>query len=141
MAELTLVSAPVSAANHRDPSAMTSTPRRAGFQPPLMVAELRFRPVRRANWLAESAAGWVATSGPVSGPTPLNRPGFPSVEFEVGGALAETAGGSAASGASVGAMGAAAASAETSAVGVNTAPPTPVNPFASAGPSELPRLK
>src|SRR4051794_5180010 len=72
MAEFTSVSDPVSAANQRDPSFMTRMPRRAGFHPPLMVAEFRFWAVRRVTW---AAAGM-----PAGGSGPMNCSPVPSAE-------------------------------------------------------------
>src|SRR5947208_12319637 len=65
MAELPMVTAPVSAANKRDPSPMTRMPRSAGFQPPLMVSELRLAAVSRATRPANS--GPAGGSGPTIG--------------------------------------------------------------------------
>src|SRR5829696_2046259 len=63
MAELTWTSPPVSAANQRDPSFITRTPRRAGFQPPLMVGELRFRAVSRETSATDGAAATGSATG------------------------------------------------------------------------------
>src|SRR5437899_10014949 len=65
MAELTPVSAPDSAANQRDPSDITRMPRRAGFQPPLIVAELRFLAVRRETWATDAVCGSGLATGPM----------------------------------------------------------------------------
>src|SRR5438105_2722427 len=61
MDELTWTSVPVSAAHQRDPSFMTRMPRRAGFQPPLIVVALRLTAVSRDTW---AVAGRPGATGP-----------------------------------------------------------------------------
>src|SRR4051794_15047215 len=63
---LTCTSVPVSAANHRDPSFMTRIPRRAGFQPPLIVVALRLTAVSRDTWATAAGAGATGPTNPAA---------------------------------------------------------------------------
>src|SRR5215213_36011 len=89
MAEFTCTSVPVSAANHRDPSFMTRMPRRAGFQPPLMVTALRLTAVSRETWAVAAGAGAAGPTFPAAA-APATGMATDAVAAEVR-ALLETA--------------------------------------------------